>query len=121
MNNYKIKTIHIPGVNNNEADALSRLSRSGDYSIKNQLLHNQLKEWHIEVTVDAFANRKNRKTKRFFSINKDVWAEARDGLNQNWAKEIALIHPPIPILGRALNKIAEEEAISVVICPIWKG
>ncbi|KAA6369077.1 MAG: hypothetical protein EZS28_035398, partial [Streblomastix strix] len=81
--NFKIKTTHIPGKMNSEADALSGLARSGDYCIKQQILNLTLEEWKIKPTIDAFANRWNMKVKRFFSINKDLCTDGRDALIQN--------------------------------------
>ncbi|KAA6384082.1 MAG: putative reverse transcriptase [Streblomastix strix] len=120
-NQYKIRAKHIPWRTNTEADSLSRLSRCGDYALKQEILDNAMKEMNKQITIDAFANRKNRKTQRFYSINRDVWAEARDGLDQSWEGELPLVHPPIMLLGRCLNKINRGNLNAVVVCPIWKA
>jgi hypothetical protein len=36
--NIQLTTIHIPGLQNNKADALSRLAWRGDYMIKPEIL-----------------------------------------------------------------------------------
>ncbi|KAA6397710.1 MAG: putative Transposon Ty3-G Gag-Pol polyprotein, partial [Streblomastix strix] len=66
-NQYKIRAKHIPEKTNTEADSLSRLSRCGDYALKQEILDNAMKEMNKQITIDAFANRKNRKTQRFYS------------------------------------------------------
>ncbi|KAA6389766.1 MAG: putative Pol polyprotein [Streblomastix strix] len=119
--NLRLRVIHLPGVLNHTADSLSRLSRSGDYGIKKEILQQVLKEWNIKIEIDAFANRKNRKTRRFYTVNKDKWAEARDGLSQNWTNKVILVHPPIPLIPKSLAKIKEENTTAIVIVPIWEG
>ncbi|KAA6368683.1 MAG: hypothetical protein EZS28_035792, partial [Streblomastix strix] len=120
-NQYKFRAKHIPEKTNTEADSLSRLSRCGDYALKREILDNAIKEMKKQITIDAFANRKNRKTQRFYSINRDVWAQTRDCLDQSWEGELPLVHPPIMLLGRCLNKINRGNLNAVVVCPIWKA
>ncbi|KAA6398501.1 MAG: hypothetical protein EZS28_005967 [Streblomastix strix] len=43
----EVKFKHILGVNNTEADSLSRLKVSGDYSMDKQVLQQVLEEWEI--------------------------------------------------------------------------
>ncbi|KAA6314576.1 MAG: hypothetical protein EZS28_055560 [Streblomastix strix] len=39
----------------------------------------------------------------------------------SWEEEFALIHPPIPIVGRIIRKIVEERAQGIMIVPHWPG
>jgi hypothetical protein len=59
----RIKSVYLPGKKNKEADSLSRLSKSGDYGIKKEILKTKLLEWKIKIEIDAFANRRNRKAR----------------------------------------------------------
>ncbi|KAA6360900.1 MAG: hypothetical protein EZS28_043574 [Streblomastix strix] len=44
-NEWTLTIVHIAGKLNQEADALSRLSIAGDYSIKKEVLEDDLKDW----------------------------------------------------------------------------
>jgi hypothetical protein len=119
QNQIKIKAFHLRGIDNSTVDALSRLSRAGDYSIKKEILDNTMKQLKVELTIDAFSNRKNKRTKRFITINNDKLAEGRDGLQYPWTGETVLAHPPIPLIGRVLQKILKEKTTVVLIAPWW--
>ncbi|KAA6396402.1 MAG: putative Transposon Tf2-6 polyprotein [Streblomastix strix] len=71
QNGWIIKVEHIKGLDNKEPDALSRLARAGDYQIKSDILMKVLQLWHISITLDAFASRRNAKHKRYYSIQND--------------------------------------------------
>ncbi|KAA6373477.1 MAG: hypothetical protein EZS28_030997 [Streblomastix strix] len=47
-------------------------------------------------TIDLFASRKNRLTKKHCTVNQNKKAVARDAFNISWAREQPIIHPPIP-------------------------
>ncbi|KAA6314900.1 MAG: hypothetical protein EZS28_055503, partial [Streblomastix strix] len=89
-------------------------------SIQSEIPNRILKDWEIKIEVDAFANRKNKKAKKFFTINNDRRALAKDALIQNWNVGWMLIHPPISILTRVLMKIMKEGGKYVVIAPMWQ-
>ncbi|KAA6394997.1 MAG: putative Transposon Ty3-I Gag-Pol polyprotein [Streblomastix strix] len=57
----QFSAFHIPGKDNKEADSLSRLSTSGGYGIRKEVLDEALQELAMQPTVDYFANRRNRK------------------------------------------------------------
>ncbi|KAA6367029.1 MAG: putative reverse transcriptase, partial [Streblomastix strix] len=92
LENIKIlfSAFHIPEKDNKEADSLSRLSTSGDYGIRKEVLDEALQELAMQPTVDYFANRRNRKCRRFYSLIWDPWAQGQDGMKANWKKETPL-------------------------------
>ncbi|KAA6361997.1 MAG: hypothetical protein EZS28_042477 [Streblomastix strix] len=117
----EVKFRHIPGVKNTEADSLSRLAVSGDYSIDKQVLQQVLEEWEIQITIDCFATRRNAKHKRYFSIESDAFAENWDGMEQSWECEIPLLHCPISLIPAVIYKVELEQVKGIIIAPIWKG
>ncbi|KAA6373592.1 MAG: hypothetical protein EZS28_030882, partial [Streblomastix strix] len=110
---------HVPGKENTVADSLSRLETSGDYMINPEILAEALDQLQVRPSIDVFANRRNRQCKRFCSLIADPWAVKQDGLSLAWNKEVPLIHPPIPLIQRSLNKISNEGCLAVFIHPRW--
>jgi hypothetical protein len=90
--------MYLPGKDNKIADALSRLAKSGDYEIRQEVLEEALDHLQIRPTVDIFSNRRNRKCRRFYSLVPDPWALGQDGLTASWENEVPLLHPPIPLI-----------------------
>ncbi|KAA6354458.1 MAG: hypothetical protein EZS28_050015, partial [Streblomastix strix] len=58
-----------------------------------------------------FANRRNRKFKRFMTLVLDNWAMGQDCLSHPWSGEVPYLHPPIPMIQATLNK-AKQEAVT---------
>jgi hypothetical protein len=65
--NLQIFTAHIPGISNRTADALSRLSKSGDYKLKKEIFIMICLMWNLQPTMDLFASRDNTQLPRFAS------------------------------------------------------
>ncbi|KAA6358083.1 MAG: hypothetical protein EZS28_046390, partial [Streblomastix strix] len=118
---WEVKFRHIPGINNTEADSLSRLAVSGDYSVDKQVLQQVLDEWEIQITMDCFATRRNAKHNRYFSIESDSLAENWDGMEQSQECETPLLHCPISLIPAVIHKVELEQEKSELIAPIWKG
>jgi hypothetical protein len=114
---------HIAGEKNRLADSLSRLSRSGDYTLKAEILERAEKELGVEAEVDLFARRANRKKERYCTLDEhDDKAEAIDAMDMDtWSGFVSLVHPPIPMLTAVLAKLNRSKATAIVICPNWNG
>jgi hypothetical protein len=119
--NHHLRASHIAGVENTTADSLSRLERSGDYQLDQEVLDWGLRKLRVRVNIDLFATRQNRKTHRYLSVKKEEGAHVRDALSVEWGGFFPLIHPPIPLLLRCLRKVEEEGVKEVMIVPHWKG
>jgi hypothetical protein len=119
--NLQIQANYIPGIDNTTADRLSRLSRSGDYQVKQSVFNKALQILQTEIQIDLFATRANRKVINFVSIDRDEEAIGRDAFSMAWRGTLPLIHPPIPLLLRCLRKVQEEQVRGVVIAPAWRG
>jgi hypothetical protein len=123
----QIKTKHIPEILNTETDALSRLERSGDYYIKYPLLQKSLHSLHLKPFIDLFASAQNHRLPIYGSLRNCRKPSLRqvnvgDAFLLNWYKMSALIHPPIPLIGRVLLKyINEAGGPSALIVLDWPG
>jgi ribonuclease HI len=121
--NRTLKAIYIKGTNNVEADSLSRLARSGDYALKKGLLQFIQESLEIHIDCDLFANLRNKQHHKYATLSlNDGRAMVRDAMTIPWSNlGVPLVHPPIPLIQRCLNKIREEKIVAVVVAPFWQG
>ncbi|KAA6375674.1 MAG: putative Transposon Tf2-6 polyprotein [Streblomastix strix] len=117
----QIQITHLPGVKNEIADALSRLSRAGDYKQKEKIFQQICLPMNLNPTIDLFSQHFNNLPPRFMSTIKGHGKIAIDALNQTCMKELPWIHPPIPLIPAVLKKIREEQIEAMIIAPQWPG
>ncbi|KAA6367671.1 MAG: hypothetical protein EZS28_036802 [Streblomastix strix] len=111
----------LPGVKNEVADALSRLTRSGDYELKEKIFRQTCLQMNFNPTIDLFSQHFNNLLPRFMSTIIGRGKIAIDALNQTWKMELPWIHPPIPLLPAVLKKIREEQIEAMIIAPLQPG
>jgi ribonuclease HI len=112
---------HIAGEKNGVADSLSRLSRSGDYSLKREIFQDMCRGLQVTPTVDLFSTKANAQLPQFVS---PLWKDqvmVRDSLSIPWGEGMPYLHPPIPLVSRCLRKILRENVPAVLVLPHWKG
>ncbi|KAA6370693.1 MAG: hypothetical protein EZS28_033779, partial [Streblomastix strix] len=117
----QILITHLPGVRNEIADALSRLSRAGDYKLKEKIFRQICLQMNLNPTIDLFSHHFNNLLPRFMSTIRGHGETAIDALNKTWKKELPWIHPPILLLPAVLKKIREEQFEAMIIAPLWPG
>ncbi|KAA6368547.1 MAG: hypothetical protein EZS28_035926, partial [Streblomastix strix] len=110
---------HIPGVTNRIPDSLSRLATSGDYSLHQEVFEEALRSLRTRPSIDMFANRKNRKLKRFVSLTLDSWAVRQDCMSLPWKRKLPYLHPPLTMIHATLNKVREENVAALIVVPNW--
>ncbi|KAA6359981.1 MAG: hypothetical protein EZS28_044492 [Streblomastix strix] len=114
--NIRLAPIHIPGFQNNKADALSRLMWRGDYMIKPEILQQTMEQLQFFHQLDTFATRAIRQCNRYCSIQKDRRAEGKRGaFNMNWTNEALLLHPPIELIPRVLQKMKLDLSVALFL------
>ncbi|KAA6360885.1 MAG: putative Gag-Pol polyprotein, partial [Streblomastix strix] len=116
-----IQITHLPGVKNEIADALSRLSRAGDYKLKEKIFKQTCLQMNLNPTIDLFSQYINNLLPRFMSTIRGHGEIAIYALNQTWKMELPWIHPPIPLLPAVLKKIREDQIEAMIIAPLWPG
>ncbi|KAA6367347.1 MAG: hypothetical protein EZS28_037127 [Streblomastix strix] len=117
----QIHITHLPGVRNEIADALSRLSRAGVYKLMEKIFQQTCLQMNLNPTIDLFSQHFNNLLLRFISKIRGHGETAIDTLNQTWKKELPWIHPPISLLPAVLKKIREEQIEAMIIAPLWPG
>jgi hypothetical protein len=117
----RIMVTHIPGVENEVVDALSRVDRVADYSLKQEYFRRWVEALSLESTVDVFANNTNCKCQRFLALPRRLAerAVALDGLRYSWAGELPYLFPPARLIPRVLQKLRVEEGAAVMVIPEW--
>ncbi|KAA6381490.1 MAG: hypothetical protein EZS28_022980 [Streblomastix strix] len=118
----QIATIHIPGKLNLTTDSLSRLCRSGDYTLKDGMIQMICKTSNYMPEIDIFATQYNKLINNYATVDlNDLGTHFHNAFNYKWSKVKLYIHPPIPVLGRVLQKMKQDKAQGIVIAPIWPG
>jgi ribonuclease HI len=113
---------HLPGVDNDEADALSRMGSAGEYYLNAVTTARVIRVLGLSPTVDVFASREAHVLPRYMTLGQcDGGAVAIDGLSASWRNEIVWLHPPLNLITKALTKAQEVKARGVIILPDWKG
>ncbi|KAA6392964.1 MAG: hypothetical protein EZS28_011511 [Streblomastix strix] len=115
----QLHAFHIPGKLNVIPDSLSRLVTSRVYQILQHILMEALFALQVRPSIDMFANRRNRKFKRFMTLVLDNWATGQDCLSHSWTGEVPYLHPSIPMIQATLNKAKQQGVPAVIVVPIW--
>ncbi|KAA6400190.1 MAG: hypothetical protein EZS28_004290 [Streblomastix strix] len=125
FNNSKARNLdpeYSPPRSQNEiADALSKLSRAGDYNLKVKIFQQTCLQMNLNPIIDLFQQHFNNLLSRFMSSIKGFGQLVNDALNQAQKKGHPCIHPPTPILQAILKKIREEQIEVMIIAPLWPG
>jgi hypothetical protein len=112
---------HIPGVDNSKADRLSRLSPGGDYSLRPEVLMQLQQEWGVQITADLFASGWNAKHARYWTISHDRNASGNNAFSTPWKPlGLPLLHPPVPLIVRTLQRLRFERMRALLILPFWQ-
>ena len=110
---------HIPGKANVRADALSReISSNLEWSLDSKVFCGIVSQTFVPE-VDLFASRLNAKTDRFISWHPEPGAMAVDAFSLHWANMKCYAFPPFSLLPRVLSKIRNDEALVLLIAPVW--
>jgi ribonuclease HI len=113
--------IHRPGVDNEKADALSRLELMGDYEVKWEAVQRVLDKWKITPSIDLFATTTNHKLPVYCSANKTdteaIWIDAWTRPWKDWV--YPLIHTTPSLIPKCLQRIQQEGITALMIAPMW--
>ncbi|CAJ0928111.1 unnamed protein product [Ranitomeya imitator] len=119
-NRSMISAVHIPGVENWEADFLSRqVLDSGEWSLYPEIFHQICCRWGT-LDVDLMPSRLNSKVLNFIARSHDPAAIEVDALVHSWHRfQLPYIFPPLPLLQRVIKKIRAEGIPVILIAPDW--
>lgn len=118
-----LEAVHVPGLNNQTADYLSRhVEETGDWMLPDRLFQ-QLARHFLPLSRDLFAARHNARLPQYVSWKPDPEAEAVDAFTISpslW--DSAYAFPPFSLVGRCLQFVQRHSVPRVVlIAPMWQA
>ena len=113
-----LQTEHVPGLENRRADYLSRNIDPQDYELLPSVFQAMIRRLAVTPTLDAFANRRNAKCRKFCSRRLDTRAVG-EAFTTSWMGETVWLNPPWELALRALQKAAEERVPVAFCLPRW--
>ena len=118
--NIMIKAVHVPGIYNSEADALSRMpSNDHSYSLSQEVFDIIQSNLLFSLTLDCFASRLNYKLPTYFSWNHDPMSSMVNAFSVKWPSNI-YIFPPLPLINKVISKIISDAVNEgLLITPFW--
>ena len=120
-NDCWISIVHLPGVDNWEADSASRvLNERIEWKLNPLVLQKVLTITHLSPTIDMFASRLNYQFPWYLSYNPDPYCEHVDCFTLDWKNEIPYSFLPFNVVFRAINKIRKDNVHhALMIVPTW--
>jgi hypothetical protein len=107
---------HIKGIDNILADQASRSETHRDEYYLTDHAMEKIKGRFGTPTVDLFANRDNRRCLRYVTREQDAFQMSWKDL------QLPLIHPPVKLIPRVLQKINEDQVErAILVIPEWRN
>ena len=116
----QIQTQFLPGMENIQADSLSRnFKDSSDWMLNPEIFQKIQRKWG-PMNVDLFASMWNHQLKRYYSWGNQPDAEGQDALQVSWKNMKAYAFPPFILINKILQKLVWEKATIILITPFWR-
>jgi hypothetical protein len=114
-----LSACHIPGSQNVEADAESRVfNLSTEWSLSLPVFADIARRWG-SFDIDLFASRLNYKVPCYVSWRPDPDAKFIDTFYMDWGPYLFYAFPPFSMIATCVQKITQDKATGVLIVPIW--
>ena len=117
-NNILISSKHLPGIENEAADRLSRLKCQYEWLLHHKVFKLLEFKWG-PFTVDRFASLSSPQIPTYNSWYLDPMTSGVDAFSQNWANHNNFINPPLRLMRKVLDKIVVDKAVATIISPAW--
>ena len=118
--NIWLTAVHIPGVENVEADKQSRRSHSQlEWTLDRTIFRDCINAAKVEPNIDLFASRINHQLQPYVSWHPDPGAVAIDAFHLSWKQYVPYMFPPFSLISRVLQKIQQEKVQGIIIVPKW--
>ena len=104
-----------------EADAASReFNARTEWMLQKDVFRDIARCFYVPE-IDLFASRLNHQVPLYVSRLLDPGASAVDSFQQDWSQWKCLIHPPVVLLPRILQKVRNDKATALLVAPNWPG
>jgi hypothetical protein len=110
----QLRAVHIPGLDNDQADRLSRIGKLREYYLKEEVYKRVVKMFDFEAEIDMYASTP------YLPRSTDI-EHISDALRLNWTGKKIYLHPPPPLVLKTLSKAEREGTEAILIVPTWKG
>jgi len=117
--NIWLTITYIPGVDNVTADYESRKINDRTEWMLDPRVFTKINHRWGPLTIDLFASRTNSQLYRYVSWKPDPYALYIDAFTGIWNNELFYAFPPFSMIGSCLQKIEQERATGVFVCPLW--
>jgi hypothetical protein len=108
-----LTALHLPGVQNQAADRLSRLGAHREYTVKPAVLQALMIEFQFWPGTDIFG--------RDSEMADRGEGRPSDGLRVPWKGRDLYLHPPISLLMPTVRKLEIEPTRAILIHPAWES
>ena len=119
VKNIWISACHVAGVENKEADFLSRDKNSDMEWMLNTEAFQLVQKIFGNCDIDLFASKDNHQLSKYVSYLPDKYSEAVDAFSISWTNLKSYIFCPFSVLTQVLCKIEWDNAEAIVVAPIW--
>ena len=118
--NIMIQAVHLPGSENTEADALSRMTACDhSYSLSQSVFDSICCNLFFPLSVDCFASRLNYKLPIFYSWQFDPLSSLVNAFSCRW-RNGCYVFPPLPLINKAITKvISDGVGCCLMVTPYW--
>ncbi|XP_062843308.1 uncharacterized protein LOC134302204 [Trichomycterus rosablanca] len=114
-----LQAVHLAGMANGTADALSRQSLSPSrWRLHPEVVH-LIWEKFGQARVDLFASSDTTHCPLWFSAHQWDSPLGQDALAHDWPKELLFAFPPLPLLPALLGRVQEEGHKVLLVAPRW--
>jgi ribonuclease HI len=110
----QLQAVHIPGLDNDKADRLSRIGNQREYYLKEEIFRQLMETFQFKPERDAFASTP-------YLPGDTAVEHISDALRMDWTQEKLFLHPPLPLISRTMSKAEREQTQAILILPAWKG
>jgi hypothetical protein len=118
--NIWLSSTHIPGIENDEADAESRRDETSlEWKLNEEVFSQVISNLDFTPEVDLFASRLNRQLPIFLSFRHDPEATGINAFTISWTNVAFYAFPPFAIISKVLQKVCLEKATGILVVPDW--
>eukprot|EP00079_Xenopus_tropicalis_P039255 XP_017953026.1 PREDICTED: uncharacterized protein LOC108648890 [Xenopus tropicalis] len=114
-----LTALHVPGVQNIQADFLSRNMLDPNEWSLNPAAFRLIAQKFGNPEIDLMASSQNHKCQKFFSRSPCRDSVGVDALLHSWSGMFAYVFPPFRMIWRVLKKIDQEKALVIAVVPHW--
>ena len=111
-----LSAAHIPGSSNIDADQLSRnLNLDLEWMLPAPMFQRKI----ILIDIDLFASRLNAQVEDYVSWKPHPVAKSVDAFTIDSSQFFFYAYPPICLVSRCVQKITHDQALGILVVPLW--